>query len=72
MVQYSQRLSKASQFEISFAMHENFKMGVTVCFVHFSLRWFLPVEVRLYSGTIPLTELHSYRFTAIIIFKLLH
>jgi hypothetical protein len=49
MVQYSQPLSKASQFELSFAMHENFKMGVTVCFVHFSLCWFLPVEVRLYD-----------------------
>ncbi len=58
MVQYRQPLSKAFQCEISFAMHEKIKMGVTVCFVHFSECWFLPVEVRFrkmrYNHTFPL------------------
>jgi hypothetical protein len=46
MVQYRQPLLKAFQSEISFAMHEKIKMGVTVCLVHFSECWFFPVEVR--------------------------
>jgi|LakMenE01Jun11ns_1017448.scaffolds.fasta_scaffold9869517_1 hypothetical protein len=46
MVQYRQPLSKAFQSEISFAMQEKIKMGITVCFVHFFECWFLPVEVR--------------------------
>jgi hypothetical protein len=46
MVQYRQPLLKAFQSEISFAMHEKIKMCVTVCFVHFSECWVLPVEVR--------------------------
>jgi hypothetical protein len=58
MVQYRQPLSKAFQSEISFAMQEKIKMGITVCFVHFFECWFLPVEVRfrkmLYNPIFPL------------------
>jgi hypothetical protein len=46
MVQDRLTLSKAFQSEIFFAMQEKIKIAITVCFVHFSLCWFLPVEVR--------------------------
>jgi hypothetical protein len=46
MVQDRQTLSKAFQSEIFFAMQEKIKIDITVYFIHFSLCWFLPVEVR--------------------------